>query len=93
VALASAGATNPPGMLLPGRAHIRYKQSGLGDVFPTAGATICARTTVESDLVCDKSQCCGSTLFATRMGSNFNSCHVRSLFPGSYPDGSFSESS
>src|SRR4029453_11540329 len=36
---------------------------------------------VQSDLVYDKSQCCGSTLFATKIDSSFNSSHVRSLFP------------
>ena len=93
MALASAGATRPPGVLLPG-ALISVKHSGLGGVSSIAGATICGRTAVQSDLVYDKSQCCGSTLFATKIDFKLQQ-FPRSFVipaPGSYPDGSFCES-
>ena len=45
--------------------HMRYAH--LVGVSSTAGAVICGRPAVESDLAYDKSQCCGSTLFATKM--------------------------
>jgi hypothetical protein len=67
VALAPAGATS---YAVAWSARILRGQPGVGGMSP-----------VDSEVVYDKSHCCGSTLFGTKINCSFNSFHVRSLFP------------